>query len=149
MEECVVDTVEQEALCSDCGVPFEVVDAVIEVQPVDDVLMFGYEIEIGCKLMGCGAVHGIWSLEIGGFVFWSGIESGSGNSLLVVGKWNGGRSRHRHFHGRECHTPLDSAIPTVPRFTIPNAQEYADELVYGITAARNSAQTQLGIAHSL
>eukprot|EP01041_Mallomonas_annulata_P042191 gene42191-biopygen9953 len=52
-------------------------------------------------------------------------------------------------HGRECRTPLDNAIPTVPRFTIPNAQNYADELVYGITAARNSAQTQLGIAHSL
>eukprot|EP01041_Mallomonas_annulata_P008427 gene8427-biopygen4061 len=50
---------------------------------------------------------------------------------------------------RQCHTPLDNAIPTVPRFTIPNAQEYADELIYGITAARNSAQTHLGIAHSL
>eukprot|EP01041_Mallomonas_annulata_P013802 gene13802-biopygen6876 len=52
-------------------------------------------------------------------------------------------------HGRECRTPLDNAIPTVPRFTIPNAQDYADDLVDGITAARNSAQTQLGIAHSL
>eukprot|EP01041_Mallomonas_annulata_P042144 gene42144-biopygen7134 len=52
-------------------------------------------------------------------------------------------------HGRECRTPLDNAIPTVPRFTIPNSQDYADDLVYGITAARNSAQTQLGIAHSL
>eukprot|EP01041_Mallomonas_annulata_P042182 gene42182-biopygen8995 len=39
--------------------------------------------------------------------------------------------------------------PNSPPFTIPNAQDYAEDLVYGITAAKNSAQAQLGIAHSL
>eukprot|EP01041_Mallomonas_annulata_P004321 gene4321-8593_t len=52
-------------------------------------------------------------------------------------------------HGRECRTPLDTVISSIPRFKSASAQDYEESFISGLAFAKDIALEKLGIAHSL
>eukprot|EP01036_Dinobryon_divergens_P029945 gene29945-39121_t len=52
---------------------------------------------------------------------------------------------HGVVHGRECRTPLDTVIPSVPRFKSASALDYAESFISGLAFAKDIALEKLEI----